>query len=140
MSSFSPIPSYILGTLFTLSGIISFISPSTEYKTFGFPIPSSSPSPSSTISNSSSPPSHPQISPYVYAKGIRDLTYGLTFFIFQLQGQDSVITAFTGIVCIAGFVDGVLVWTFGGGWKGKAVEHWGAVAVLGSWGLWRTVG
>ncbi|KAK0103277.1 hypothetical protein ONS95_005310 [Cadophora gregata] len=137
MTFFSPIPSYILGTLFTLSGIISFISPATEYRTFGLPLTSSNNSKPDS-SSSASPPS-PQISPYVYAKGIRDLTYGFTYFIFQLQGQESAITTFTGIVCIAGFVDGILVWRFVGGWKGKAFEHWGAIAVLGSWAVWRAM-
>ncbi|PVH68755.1 hypothetical protein DL98DRAFT_662032 [Cadophora sp. DSE1049] len=134
MTSFSPIPSYVLGTFFALSGIISFLSPTTEYKIFGFPLPTTPVAPSPSASSASTPPT-PQISPYVYAKGIRDLTYGLTVFIFQLQGQEPAITTFTCIVCLAGFVDGVLVWRFGGGWQGKAMDHWGAVTVLGSWAM-----
>ena len=143
MTSFSSIPSYLLGTIFTASGIISFVPPSTEYQTFGFPLPTSTSIPIHHLSDTKppssarTPPPAPTISPYVYAKGMRDLTYGLTYFIFQLHGQVSAITTFTGIVCIAGFVDGLLVWRFGGGLRGKAKEHFAAVVVLGSWAGWR---
>ncbi|KAG4414370.1 hypothetical protein IFR04_012507 [Cadophora malorum] len=128
MTSFSPIPSYILGTIFTVSGIVSFLSPITEYKTFGFPLPPFSKAASSTTSTAlvSTPPAH-QLSPYVYAKGIRDLTHGLTFFIFQFQGQEAAIKP-----SLASFAwrDLWLVFWFGGLVEAGEVRPWNIGALL----------
>lgn len=135
MTSFSPIPSYLIATVFTAFGILPFFSPKTDYEVFGLPLESSS-----NLGNKkpTSAPGEGAVSPIVYARGIRDVTYGLAYFLLQSQGNDAAITTFSGIVCVTAFADGLIVWLYGGEkLKGKAWGHWGTVVGLAAWAGWR---
>ena len=138
MGSPSPIPSYVIASVFTAFGILPIIAPKTDYEVFGLPLESTSATASLSDKKTVSAPGDGAVSPYVYAKGVRDLTYGLTYFLLQSQGQDAAITTFSGIVCLTAFADGLIVWLYGGEkLKGKAWGHWGTLVGLAAWVGWR---
>lgn len=78
-------------------------------------------------------------SPLVYVKGSRDVTYGLTLMALQWQGgQETAITTLTGVMSLAGAVDGFVVWFYGGDkFVAKAFMHWAAFITFGTWALSR---
>lgn len=134
----SPIPSYVLGSVFIGFGILGIVSPKKDYEVFGLPLESPSPTPSLSDEKTVSAPGDGTISPYVYAKGLRDLTYGLLYCRLQAQGHDAAITTLTGILCLTALGDGLIVWLCGGDkLKGKAWAHWGTLIGLAAWVGWR---
>jgi len=152
MASFSPIPAYLFGSLFIALGTVAIISPQKDYEIFGLPSPPKisnhgndasaiPPTSSPLLKKSSGSPDtvgDALVSPYVYAKGIRDVTYGLTYVLLQAQGQEVAITLFSGVVCVAAIGDGLIVWFCGGeNLKSKAWGHWGSLAPLLGWIGWR---
>jgi hypothetical protein len=82
------------------------------------------------------------ISPIVYARGIRDVTYGLLYLSLEATNaagtNDKALNIFSAIVCLTAFVDGYLVHKYGGEkLAGKKWGHWGMIGGLGAWVAWR---
>jgi Domain of unknown function (DUF4267) len=143
----SPIPSYVLGGVFVAFGLLPFFSLKKDHEAFGLPLESPSSSSSSTLSGLSDSdkkavtapaPRDVVVRPYAYARGIRDVTYGLAYWLLQAQGHDDAVTIFSGIVCLTAFADGLIVWLYGGErLRGKAWGHWSTLIGLATWVGWR---
>ncbi|CAK7213621.1 hypothetical protein SBRCBS47491_001867 [Sporothrix bragantina] len=129
--SFSPIPSYAFGTMFTGIGFLTLFAPKTDYAVFGVPLEP----PASTASSSSS--SQGTVSPMAYAKGVRDFAFGLTYFALQYYGLDDAITIFSAILTFVALTDGAIVYKFGGPLQSKAFGHWGGGVLFAAWVAWR---
>lgn len=128
ISALNPIFAYLLGTGMLLIALNCFLRPRHEYQRFGLPLESAR--------TSANKKSH---SPLVYLKGSRELSYGLALVVLQYQGNVDGVTAIAGIISLAGLVDGLVVWFSGGqGLKHKALGHFFAFVVLGSWAAWRS--
>ncbi|CAK7204004.1 hypothetical protein SEUCBS139899_006755 [Sporothrix eucalyptigena] len=123
--SFSPVPSYVFGTIFTGIGLLSVLAPATDYAVFGLPLEASTSSSTGAVS------------PMTYAKGIRDLAFGLTYFGLQYYGLDFAITIFSAVLCVVALGDGLVVYKYGGPLSGKAFGHWGGFVPFVAWVAWR---
>lgn len=137
MATFSPIPSYLLGTLCLALGLNSILRPSNEYPRFGIPFETSTsrkPSkPSSTNSASAD-----CISPLIHLKGIRETSYGLALIALQYQGQEVAVTTIAAICAFAGLGDSLVVWKYGNEeYRSKAMGHLLAFLGFGGWAIWR---
>ncbi|KAB8229768.1 hypothetical protein ETB97_001864 [Aspergillus alliaceus] len=132
MAAFSPIPAYVIGTLCLALGINGLSRPSDEYKRFGLPLEKSTTGHRRTIPTSGS------VSPLMYLKGIREVTYGLALLAMQYQRQEVAITTLVAIFSLAGLGDGLVVWFFGGDeLKKKAFGHWVTFVGFTGWSWWR---
>ncbi|KAH7139671.1 hypothetical protein B0J13DRAFT_66556 [Dactylonectria estremocensis] len=133
MTTFSPIPAYILGTACASRGVMALLSPREEYHHMGLPLEShAAASPSSTIGNSGS------ASPLMYFKGIREISYGLMMVALQRQRNEAALTTVAAVLAVVRFGDGLVVWLYGGEkLRYKAWGHWiTSVGFLG-WITWR---
>ncbi|KAL4935596.1 hypothetical protein BDV06DRAFT_206705, partial [Aspergillus oleicola] len=139
MSTFSSLPTYLIGALCLALGISGFIRPETEYPRFGLPLePPASTTPSTpTTSTNNIERERGTVSPLIYIKSIREITYGLALIFLQYQGQEKAITTLAGIFSLAGLGDGFVVWIFGGEEKWTAFNHWGTFVGLLGWAVWR---
>ncbi|KAH8430767.1 DUF4267 domain-containing protein [Aspergillus melleus] len=140
-SSFSPIPSYLLGALCLALGLNSILRPSNEYPRFGLPFESG---PAGTARKPSKPTKPTTgandacVSPLIHLKGIRETSYGLALIALQYQGQDVAVTTIAAICALAGLGDGFVVWKYGGEeFRVKALGHWLAFLGFGGWAAWR---
>ncbi|PWY75998.1 hypothetical protein BO94DRAFT_473795 [Aspergillus sclerotioniger CBS 115572] len=135
MTTFSPIPAYVLGTLILALGTNAIGRPGPEYPRFGLPFEHAATVP--THANHSPPPG--AVSPLMYLKGIRETSYGLALIALQYQGQDTALTTFAAILALTAFADGLLVWRHGGDTlKMKAFGHWLTFVGLAGWSWWRS--
>ncbi|KAL1893545.1 hypothetical protein Sste5346_006375 [Sporothrix stenoceras] len=126
--SFSPIPAYVFGTIFTGIGVLSFLAPETDYAVFGLPLEGASPA----------SPTKGGVSPFVYAKGARDLAFGFTYFALQYRGLEEAVTIFSAVLCTVALMDGAIVSKFGGDqYKGKSWGHWGGLLPFGAYVAYR---
>jgi hypothetical protein len=122
MDRFSPLPAYIVGVPLVFTGLFALRDPLAAHTLFGVPSPSSSPSPTANNNN---------ISPFVYAKAVRDMALGLTCLGLHLQGNETGVTAILAAAVFTGLGDGWIVWCFGGEeLRGKAWGHWAPTVVL----------
>lgn len=127
----SLIPAYVFGTLSVGLGINALCRPAAEYPRFGLPLEQPRPN---------APGDDAFVSPLMYLKGIREVSYGLLLIALQYQGQDTAITTLAAVLASAGLADGFVVWLCGGRERRqKAWGHWGAFVALGSWAWYRTV-
>lgn len=78
------------------------------------------------------------VSPLMYYKGIREISYGATMVALQQQGLDRALTTFLGIISLVRFGDGLVVWLHGGPERRyRAWGHWITGAVFAGWVSWR---
>jgi hypothetical protein len=71
----SPIPSYLIGTVFLSFGVLPFFSAVKDYEMFGLPLRQEASAPTTGKSDKQAKGT---VSPLAYARGVRDATYGLT--------------------------------------------------------------
>ncbi|OOF94010.1 hypothetical protein ASPCADRAFT_209253 [Aspergillus carbonarius ITEM 5010] len=134
MTTFSPVPAYVLGTLILALGIHAIARPGPEYPRFGLPFESAA-----AVSTRTKHPPPGAVSPLMYLKGIRESSYGLALIALQYQGQDTALTTFAAILALTALADGLLVWTHGGDTlKMKAFGHWVTFVGLAGWSWWRS--
>ncbi|OAA55293.1 hypothetical protein SPI_08388 [Niveomyces insectorum RCEF 264] len=116
---------YFFGSAFTGIGILSVLAPEKDYEVFGLPL---------------EPPAG-NVSPMIYAKGARDLSYGLAYFFFQYKGMHDAINVFSAALLVTALSDGLIVWRYGGNkLKSKAYGHWGGLVAFSAWLAWRVYG
>lgn len=78
------------------------------------------------------------ISPLMYFKGIREVTFGATLMALQRQGNEEAITSFAAILSFTRLADGLVVWLYGGDTlKTRAWGHWITGLGLFAWATWR---
>ncbi|RGP75032.1 hypothetical protein FLONG3_5868 [Fusarium longipes] len=127
MTTFSCIPSHVLGAACVGRGIMALFSPRAEYGHMGILLePGKIPSEAGSVS------------PLMYFKAIREISYGATLMALQWQGSESAVTTFSAILSIVRISDGLVVWVHGGDeLRYKAAGHWiTALGFLG-WVIWR---
>ncbi|KAH8169632.1 hypothetical protein LIA77_10176 [Sarocladium implicatum] len=141
----TPWPAYLVGTACIGRGVFAILTPRSEYGRIGLPLEASSQSASSSSPQSSSSSSAAGlVSPLIFFKGIREVSYGLTILLLQHQGEDKALNTFASVLALARFADGVVVWWRGGkDLRYKAVGHvlTGAMMVFWVWqrGRWEEV-
>ncbi|KAI1082898.1 hypothetical protein F5B20DRAFT_488754 [Whalleya microplaca] len=146
MAPAPPIPTYALGTLCLGLGLHSFLAPKREYARFGLPLeqtskphrrPSSSARKAGGVATAVS--ENGAVSPLVYLKAVREVTYGLSLILLQYAGaSDAAVTITTAVISLAGLGDGLVVWAYGGAdGRKRAWGHWAAFLGLSGWAWWR---
>lgn len=136
----SGFPIYLLGTAFLGLGVSGLAQPESQYPTFGIPLPALPPTPPDVATDEQTD-RRAAASPFVKAKSIRDLSYGLFLISLQFQGQNKAVNTLLANMVIVGAVDGAIVWVFGGADRGeKAWGHWGGSIALAAWTLTRIMG
>ncbi|QMW46853.1 hypothetical protein COH20_001970 [Aspergillus flavus] len=137
MATFSPIPAYALGTLTLALGCNALARPGPEYPRFGLPFESAA-SPASTHGNNKRTLPPGAVSPLMYIKGIREMSYGLTLLALQYYRQETAVTIFAAVCALVGLADGFVVWANGGkALRMKAFGHWITCLGFGGWAWWR---
>ncbi|PYH49315.1 DUF4267 domain-containing protein [Aspergillus saccharolyticus JOP 1030-1] len=125
----NPIPAYLFGVLSLALGINAIIRPAAEYPRFGLPF---------ETAQSDASHSDASVSPLMYLKGTRELSYGLLVIVLQYQGQHSAITTLAVVMASVALADGFVVWFCGGRERRqKACGHWGTFVGLGAWAWYR---
>lgn len=118
--AFSPAPSYILGTACIGRGIMAALTPRNEYGRMGLRSPGA------------------EVSPLMYLKALREVSYGLTLATLEHQGNSAAVTTFSAILSLVRIGDGLVVWLYGGEeLKWKALGHWITGAGFLGWVIWR---
>ncbi|KAH6895980.1 hypothetical protein B0T10DRAFT_479253 [Thelonectria olida] len=92
----SSFPACLVGVPLVFTGLFALRDPLAAHTLFGVPRPS--PSPSTTVNNN--------ISPFVYAKAVRDMALGLTCLGLHLQGNETSVTAVLAAAAFTGLGDG----------------------------------
>ncbi|KAF4960662.1 hypothetical protein FGADI_831 [Fusarium gaditjirri] len=127
MTTFSSVPSYIFGGACVSRGIMTLLSPRKEYGHVGLLL-----EPGKTNTEGGF------ISPLMYFKGLREISYGLTLMALQYQGNESAVTTFSAILSFVRLGDGLVVWMNGGDeLKFKAAGHWITGLGFVGWVVWR---
>ncbi|KAF4976035.1 hypothetical protein FZEAL_7253 [Fusarium zealandicum] len=130
MTTFSSIPSYVLGAACFGRGAMAILSPRKEYGHVGLLLESSRTHQSGFESGS--------VSPLMYFKGLREISYGLALVVLQKQGNESGITTFAAVLSLVRFGDGLVVWMNGGeALRWRAMGHWVTGAAFVGWVVWR---
>ena len=106
---------YFQGAAALSVGVFALISPRQAANFFGVPLPAATPLEST---------------PYVTAKGARDVTLGICYILFSYRSGFPALRTLMTAHIFTGIVDSVLIWKHGP--RRKAVTH--AAAVLG-WAL-----
>ena len=143
MASTSSLPVNIVGGICVGLGINCLISPRAEYTRFGLPLEPSQPE--ATAGNKKLPGSESSsdgaVSPLMYMKGIRELTYGIALIALQYQGLYTGVTTFLAVCSLAGLGDGIVIWFWKDNkLKSKAFSHWSFFVAVAGWAAWRTGG
>ncbi|KAI5463595.1 hypothetical protein BGZ63DRAFT_381804 [Mariannaea sp. PMI_226] len=134
MANYSSISVYCVGAPLVFTGLSALRNPLAAHSLFGVPSPQEQASlhqqPASGDSSLSSP-----MSPFVYAKAVRDVALGLTCLGLQYLGNNQGVTVMLAGIVFTGLCDGWIVWTLGGGkLQHKAWGHWvPTVGVLVPW-------
>ncbi|KAH8890351.1 hypothetical protein GQ53DRAFT_174819 [Thozetella sp. PMI_491] len=134
------VPTYLLGTGMVGLGLLGLASPARAYATFGLPYPSSVTSPDRVHPASlraDGPGSAP--SPYLYAKAVRDLSYGIAFLAFEATQNAAAVTTMAALTALTGAVDGWVVWRYGGELRAKAWGHWNGTTLIAAWFAFRVL-
>ncbi|KAJ5690478.1 hypothetical protein N7462_004870 [Penicillium macrosclerotiorum] len=135
MSTFSPTPSYLLGSLSLAIGLHCLLRPSDEYHRFGIPLENTA-----SISNpdTKSLTTSGTLSVLMYLKGIREISYGLALIALQFWELELAVTLIATILSLASLGDGFVVWSYGGKTlQKKAFGHWIAFVGFAAWSGWR---
>ncbi|KAI1384741.1 uncharacterized protein F4822DRAFT_416113 [Hypoxylon trugodes] len=131
MPKFSPVASYVLGAACFGRGLMALIWPEEDYAHVGLPLESEATPPYDG-------PSLGFVSPLMYFKGIREMSYGATLIALQWGGNQRDITTFATILSFVRFGDGLVVWLKGGEkLRYRASGHWITGAGFLWWVLWR---
>jgi hypothetical protein len=113
---------YFMGTASATVGLLSFLAPQQAADVFGVPFGPSTSSSSPTLS-----PSNSATIAFLAAKGARDLTLGITYFVLGYQGNSSAVGVLMFAHALTGAVDAGLVSKFG-----IAKKAWGhGIGTLG---------
>ncbi|KAH8672380.1 hypothetical protein BGZ61DRAFT_459221 [Ilyonectria robusta] len=136
MTIFSPIPAYALGAACFGRGVMGVLSPREEYGHVGLPLESHiCTSPPATADGGST---SGFVSPLMYFKGIREISYGLTMMALQRQGNEDALTTVAAVLTLVRFGDGLVVWLYGGEkLRFRAWGHWITSAGFLGWVMWR---
>ncbi|KAF3771345.1 hypothetical protein M406DRAFT_30348, partial [Cryphonectria parasitica EP155] len=132
--TYAPINAYLIGAASIGLGLHAIFRPREEYARFGLPLPHASarrgppdttknPSPLDEQRNIARPDKKEEeeeeeeegdVSPLMYIKGIRDITYGLALVGLQYEGHSAAgVTLVAGVMALAGLGDGIVVWCSG---------------------------
>ncbi|KAI1378393.1 hypothetical protein F4677DRAFT_393929 [Hypoxylon crocopeplum] len=131
-STHSPTPAYVLGAACFGRGIMALLSPRKEYGNVGLPLESQT--------AASDPTTHRDglVSPLMYFKGIREISYGLVLMALQQQGNASAVTTVAAVLSLVRLGDGLVVWLRGGDeLRFKAWGHWITGFGFVGWVFWR---
>ena len=135
MSNFSPTPSYTLGGLCLAMGVNAILRPNQESERFGLPPRSHSPNKKSNIT---AKPSCILVSPLIFLKGIREISYGAALMALEFTHQETAITIMATILSLVALGDGLVVWSYGGDHlRSKAFGHWASFVGFAAWSGWR---
>ena len=127
MTTFSSIPAHVLGAACVGRGIMALFSPRAEYGHVGL-----------LLEPSKIPTESGFVSPLMYFKGLREISYGAALMALQWQGNESAVTTFSAILSMVRIGDGLVVWMNGGDeLRYKAAGHWITGLGFGGWVLWR---
>ncbi|RSL56267.1 hypothetical protein CEP53_006851 [Fusarium sp. AF-6] len=130
MTTFSSIPSYVLGGACVGRGLMALYSPRKEYGHVSLPLESSATHLTGLEAGG--------VSPLMYFKGLREISYGLTLMELQRQGNEDAVTTFAAILSIVRIGDGLVVWLKGGEeLKWRAMGHWITGVGFVGWVIWR---
>ncbi|KAJ4181314.1 hypothetical protein NW755_011099 [Fusarium falciforme] len=130
MTTFSSIPPYILGGACVGRGLMAIYSPRKEYGHVGLPLESLATRPADHEAGG--------ISPLMYFKGLREISYGLTLMVLQRQGNEDAVTTFAAILSAVRIGDGLVVWIKGGEeLRWRAMGHWITGVGFAGWVIWR---
>lgn len=135
---FSPVPAYVVGALAVAMGLHALLNPVGEYPRFGLPLETVKSSDVGKKDSIRESGKEGVVSPLIYVKANREISFGLGFLILQSQGNDDAITTLAGICSLAGLTDAIVVWRYGGALGEK--RAWGhalAFVGLGWWSVWR---
>lgn len=137
MDAFSPSTTYFVGLGSLGLALHAFLRPRDEYPRFGLPL-----APARDANTKAGPagqvPAPGPVSPFIYVKGLRELSYGLLLIALQRQGDVAGVTTVLGVAAAVALGDGLVVWFHGGGeLRHRAAGHWGGCLLLGSWAAWR---
>ncbi|KAL1871150.1 hypothetical protein Daus18300_004895 [Diaporthe australafricana] len=127
VSAVNPLLTYILGAGMALLSLHAFLRPRQEYRRFGLPLENGQPNSTTHV-----------YSFLMFLKGIRETIYGIAVIVLQYQGNVNAVTTFITTLAFVLLVDGIVVWLNGGQKsRRKALRHWFAFVLLGSWAAWR---
>ncbi|KPM40538.1 hypothetical protein AK830_g6027 [Neonectria ditissima] len=105
MTTFSSIPSYVLGSACFGRGVMAILSPRKEYGHVGLQLEHSAAiTPKSTRPD---PTNSGLVSPLMYFKGIREISYGLALMALQWQGNEEAVTTFAAVLSLVRIGDGL---------------------------------
>lgn len=136
MTTFSSAPAYVLGTACLGRGLMALLSPRKEYDHVGLPLESQVAAVSSTTDPNA--PGNGSVSPLMYFKGIREISYGLVLVALQRQGSEDALTTFAAVLSLVRLGDGLVVWLYGGDkLRWKALGHWITGVGFIGWVTWR---
>lgn len=131
--SHSHLPAYILGAACFGRGIMGALSPRSEYGHVGLPLEGAAQSAAATADSDSG-----AVSPLMYFKAIRELSYGAALMALQQQSQEVALTTLVGILSVVRLADGAVVWWHGGeALRWRAMGHWITGAGFLGWFIWR---
>ncbi|KAM5354454.1 hypothetical protein ACJ41O_001103 [Fusarium nematophilum] len=133
MTTFSSIPSYLLGSACLARGLMALSSPRKEYAHVGLPLESPPP----TAHQHGSDGTNGVASPLMYFKGLREISYGLTLVALQRQGNEAGVTTFAAVLSLVRLGDGLVVWLKGEELRWRAVGHWVTGVGFVGWVIWR---
>lgn len=139
MNAFSPFHAYAVGAGFLGLGLHAYLRPGLEYTRFGLPLERAAHPRERAIIAKPEPTSEPGlISPLIYLKATREISYGLALVALQYQGNTAGVTTVTAIISLVALGDGFVVRYRGDGeLRHKAWAHWVASAALAAWAGWR---
>lgn len=148
MDASSPIHAYVVGLGLHALGLHALLRPRQEYARLGLPLlESAQPQSHKHLQGTTDIPEESPdtaVSPLIYIKGVRDVTYGLALVGLQHQGDAGGVTTVAAAVALAALGDGLVLWLStcrGAGRRRRrrvAVQHWVVGLLgLGSWAAWR---
>ncbi|CAG7555366.1 unnamed protein product [Fusarium equiseti] len=127
MTTLSSIPAHILGVACVGRGLMALSSPRAEYGHVGL-----------LLEPGKTPTGPGFVSPLMYFKGLREISYGAALMALQWQGNESAVTTFSAILSVVRIGDGLVVWMNGGDeLRYKAAGHWITGFGFVGWVLWR---
>jgi hypothetical protein len=124
-----PLPAYFQGLAFVGVGILALASPRHARSVFGVKAPFS-PTTDRTERAAADTVDLRLADVYLKSKAGRDLMLGTLLYVLGGQGNASAITTIMGLIPIAGFVDGYIVWRNGSSEERRgAWTYWGGSLV-----------
>lgn len=138
-TAFSSPCGYAVGTAYILIGVRAYLRPVSEYTRIGLPLERAAHPRARAIIAKPELDSEPGvISPLVYTKAGRDVSYGLALIALQYQGNTAGVTTLTAILSLVVLGDGFVVRYRGGDeLRHRAWSLWRECFVLGALAGWR---